>query len=281
MNLATYRYHSEVAPNPFAKKLPIPNVGRIVLTTSCKGGVGKSTVALNTAIALAKAGHRVGLLDADVYGPSIPTMTNTNGMPLQMTQDEKFLPVYAHGIETVSVGNAVGKESALMWKGPLIGGLIGQLMKQSQWSTLDYLIVDTPPGTGDVQMALYDSAPIDGSLIVTSPQNVAMADVIRNVDMFNKMKIPVLGVVQNMDGFVCPCCKEVTKIFDGKLAEEMAKKNNYEMLASIPIDPTLSQCADKGIPAILQHPDSSYAKMFDSIAKKIVQKLPKKQAEPK
>ncbi|EAY22876.1 mrp, putative [Trichomonas vaginalis G3] len=270
------RFFAEAkAPNPFARKVPPQNVKHIILAASCKGGVGKSTVAMNTAIALTKQGMRVGLFDADLYGPSVPTMTLTSDSSLVMTQENKFLPVYVNGLETVSIGNAVKKEDALLWKGPAVGGLITQLLKDSLWSELDYLIIDTPPGTGDVHLALYDAVPIDGAILVTSPQNVAMADVIRNVDMFKKMRIPVLGLVRNFDGFVCPCCGEVTKIFQGQKADEMAKENKYEVLGSIPIDPAIAKAADSGIPAIDQAPDSAYAKVFQNIAKKIIEKVPK------
>ena len=262
-------------PNPFAKKLPLPNVKHVIVTASCKGGVGKSTVALNTARALAKEGCNVGLFDADIYGPSVPTMTLTTDGALTMTQEDKFLPVFVNGIETVSIGNAIKKESALMWKGPAVGGLISQLLKDSLWSDLDYLIIDTPPGTGDVHLALHDTIPIDGAILVTSPQNVAYADVIRNVDMFKKMRIPVLGLVTNLDGFVCPCCGEVTKIFNGTKSQDLASENHYELLGSIPIDPTIALAADNGFPAIDANPDSAYAKVFTKIAKKIMEKVPK------
>lgn len=272
---AVRRYFADAkAPNPFAKKLPLPNVSKIIMTASCKGGVGKSTVALNTAYSLSKAGYSVGLFDADIYGPSIPTMTCTLEGALQMTQEEKFLPVEVNGVECVSVGNAVGKEAALMWKGPAVGGLISQLLKNSLWSKLDYLIIDTPPGTGDVQISLHDTVPIDGAIMVTTPQNVAMADVIRNIDMFKKMRIPILGLVTNMDGFVCPCCQEVTKIFDGNLAEKMAKDNKIDIIGSIPIVNTIAEAADMGIPACLHDPNSVYSKVFADVAKKIIEKVP-------
>lgn len=270
-----YATKKSKGPNPFAKKLPLPNVKHIILAASCKGGVGKSTVALNTARALAKEGCSVGLFDADIYGPSVPTMTLTTEGALTMTQEEKFLPVFVNGIETVSVGNAIKKDAALLWKGPAVGGLIQQLLKDSLWSDLDYLIVDTPPGTGDVHLAIHDTVPIDGAILVTSPQDVAYSDVVRNVDMFNKMRIPVLGLVKNLDGFVCPCCGEVTSIFKGDKITQMAKENKYEIIGSIPIDPAIATAADNGFPAIDAAPDSAYAKVFTKIAKKIMEKVPK------
>ncbi|KAH0787660.1 iron-sulfur cluster carrier protein ApbC [Histomonas meleagridis] len=261
--------------NPFAKKRPLPDVGRIILTASCKGGVGKSTVALNTAISLSELGNRVGILDADLYGPSIPTMTSTTGNTLQRTQDELFLPIPAYGIETLSIGNAIKKDDALLWKGPLVGGLIGDLLTKTLWPPLDYLIVDTPPGTGDVQLSLYQSVKIDGAILVTSPQEVAIADVIRNIDMFKKMNIPILGIVQNFDGFVCPCCNKVTKIFNGRGGIDLAEKFKLEVLASLAVDPTLAEAADAGFPAVLKNPNSDYARAFRTLALRVMTKMPK------
>ena len=260
--------------NPFAKKLPIPNIKHIILTASCKGGVGKSTVALNTACALAKEGCSVGLFDADIYGPSVPTMTLTTEGALQMTHEDKFLPVFVNGIECVSLGNAISKESALMWRGPVVSGVIEQLLKQSLWSNLDYLIIDTPPGTGDVHLSLFQAVPIDGAVLVSAPQNVVQADVIRSVSMFNTMKIPILGVVKNFDGFVCPCCGEVTKIFKGT-DDQMPPEYKNNIIGSIPIDPTIALASDNGFPAIDANPDSAYSKVFKEIAQTIMKKVPK------
>lgn len=265
--------------NPFAKKLPLPDVGRIILTASCKGGVGKSTVALNTAITMSELGHRVGLFDADFYGPSIPTMTSTNDIRIQKGREDSFLPVPAYGIETISLGNAIPQDAALLWKGPLVDQVVQQFMKQTLWSPLDYLIVDTPPGTGDVQMALFNAAKIDGAVIVTSPQDVVYADVVRSIDMFKKMNIPILGIIQNFDGFVCPKCKKVTRIFKGNSAKELAKKFNLEILGSLPFDPLLSKAADEGFPAVLKSPDSAYSQTFRTIAMRLMAKVPKPEEE--
>lgn len=261
--------------NIFKKIQPLPDVGRIILAASCKGGVGKSTVALNTAITLSELGNRVGILDADLYGPSIPTMTSTTNNKLQQAGDQQFLPIPAYGIETLSIGNAIGKDDALLWKGPLIGGLIGDFLKKTMWSELDYLIIDTPPGTGDIQLSIHQNVKVDGAILVTSPQEVAVADVVRNIDMFKKMDIPVLGVVQNFDGFVCPCCKKVTKIFNGNGGRDLAEKYKLEVLGSLAVDPTLAEAADNGFPAVLKNPNSAYARVFRTIAMRIMTKMPK------
>lgn len=261
--------------NPFLKKKGIPGIGRIILAASCKGGVGKSTVALNTAVTLSELGNSVGIFDADLYGPSIPTMMATNDQKLQQIQEEGILPIPCYGVETVSIGNAIDRKAALMWKGPLIGGFINEVLKKALWSPLDYLIIDTPPGTGDVQLTLSNSFLIDGAILITSPQDVAVADVVRNIDMFKKMNIPILGIVQNFDGYVCPCCKKVTKIFQGNGAKDLSEKFNLEMLGSLAIDPTLAEAADQGFPAVLKAPDSSFANSFRTIAMRVMAKCPK------
>ncbi|OHS96424.1 mrp [Tritrichomonas foetus] len=261
--------------NPFMKKKPLPDVGRIILTISCKGGVGKSTVALNTAVALSELGNRVGILDADLYGPSIPTMTNTNDNTIQKVRDDAYLPVPAYGIETMSIGNGIPRDSALLWKGPLIGQMVESFLTKTMWSPLDYLIVDTPPGTGDVQLSLHSSVLIDGAILVTSPQDVVYADVVRNIDMLKKMNIPILGIIQNFDGFVCPCCKKVTRIFKGNSGAQLSKKFDIELLGSLPIDPTLAQAADEGFPAVLKSPDSAYSQTFRTVAMRLMMKAPR------
>jgi ATP-binding protein involved in chromosome partitioning len=265
--------------NPFAKKLSLPDIGRIILTTSCKGGVGKSTVALNTAVTLSELGNRVGLFDADFYGPSIPTMMSTTDSRIQQTQESSYLPIPAYGIETLSLGNGIPRDASLLWKGPLVDKTLDDLLKKTLWSPLDYLIVDTPPGTGDVQLSLFNSVKIDGAILVTSPQIVAVADVVRNIDMFKKIGIPVIGIVQNFDGYVCPCCKKVTSLFPGQGGRDLARKYDLELLASIAVDPTIAQAADDGFPAVLKHPDSSYAQAFRTIAARLMMKIPKENSE--
>lgn len=263
----------------FAKKEPLPGVGRVILAASCKGGVGKSTVALNTAVALSEIGNSVGLFDADVYGPSVPTMVNTVDNKLSATPDEEFVPISAYNIETISIGNLLSPKDALLWKGPAINGLLTQLLKKTQWPQLDYLVIDTPPGTGDVQMALHNLMPIDGAILVTSPQNAAASEILRNIDMFNKMKIPVLGIVQNFDGYLCPCCNKVTHVFPGQGGAEIAKKFNLELLGSLAIDPDIADAADEGFPAVLRKPNSKYAATFRTIARRIMAKVPRKLEE--
>lgn len=260
-------------------KSAIPGVGRILLAASCKGGVGKSTVALNTAISLSKTGAKVGLFDADIYGPSVPTITKTTDEYLIADKDSNFLPVSAYGIETVSIGNCSKKTEPLLWKGPLVGSVISELLTKSMWPPLDYLVIDTPPGTGDVHLDLSKLFKIDGTILVTSPQQISVDDVVRSVDAFTKMKIPILGIIQNFDGFVCDNCKTLTKIFPGNGAEQISNQYNIPLLRSIPIDPEIAECGDSGVPAIIQKPDSQYAKVFQEIADTIISLIPKVKPE--
>ena len=265
--------------NPFAKKVSPPGIGRVILTASCKGGVGKSTVALNTAISLSELGNRVALLDTDFYGPSIPTMTATTENEIGQIQEGQFLPVSAYGIETLSVGYALKKDQALLWKGPVMGDLVDKFITKTLWSPADYLIVDTPPGTGDVHMAIWNSCKVDGAILITSPQEVATADVLRNIEMFKKLNVPILGIVENFDGYVCPCCKKVTRIFQGNGGKELAKKFNLELLGSLAVDPMVAKAGDEGFPAVIKNPDSSFAQTFRTIGMRIMMKCPKVEIE--
>jgi ATP-binding protein involved in chromosome partitioning len=279
--LSFCRCFSQTTEKEVAKKMPfgikaLPGISNIVMTASCKGGVGKSTVALNTAVALQKAGNRVGLLDADIYGPSVPTIAKTQGMSLFSDKDGNFIPIDNYGISTVSVGNAIDPKSAMLWKGPIVGSLISELMRKALWPELDYLILDTPPGTGDVQLAIAQTVPVDGAIVVTQPQDVSVADVVRNFKMFETLKIKPLGIVQNMDGFKCPKCKTVTKILPGEGAKNLADKYKIPLIGSLPIDPEISASGDKGVPALISHPDSEYAQVFKDIAQLIMEKLPKR-----
>ena len=260
-------------------KQAIPDVGRIILTASCKGGVGKSTVAINTAVSLAKSGAKVGLFDGDIYGPSVATMANTNGKDLRSDKDANFLPITAHGIETVSLANTIGKDKALMWKGPLVGRVLAEFMRKAMWGKLDYLVVDTPPGTGDVHISLAQDFPIDGAVIVTTPQMVSVADVARSLDAFNQLNIPVLGLVENFGSFVCDGCKTKTKIFPGQGAQYLSDMFKVPLLGSLPIDPAISASGDKGVPYVIQNPDSEYSKVFRDIADTILSLVPKKEVK--
>lgn len=250
---------------------PIKGVKNAIAVASGKGGVGKSTVAVNLAVALAKAGAKVGLLDADVYGPSIPLMMGVHDKP--MMRDNKIVPLEAHGVRLMSIGFILDPDKALIWRGPLVAQLIGQFLNDVDWSDLDYLVIDLPPGTGDVQLTLVQKIPISGAVIVTTPQDVALADAIKGLKMFQEVKTPILGIVENMSGFVCPNCSTVHDIFGSGGGKRTAEANGVELLGQIPIEPAIREGGDSGMPAYLSHPDSATAAAFQHVAERVAGRL--------
>lgn len=250
---------------------PIKGVKNAVAIASGKGGVGKSTVAVNIATALAKAGAKVGLLDADVYGPSIPLMMGAHGRPLM--REQRIVPLEAHGVKLMSIGFILDPEKALIWRGPLVAQLITQFLNEVDWGDLDYLIVDLPPGTGDVQLTLAQKIPISGAVIVTTPQEVALADALKGLKMFEEVKTPVLGIIENMSGFVCPSCGETHAIFSSGGGQRIAEENGVELLGQIPIEPAIVTGGDTGNPAVLAEPDSATAQAFTHAASRVAGRL--------
>ena len=276
------RFESEAtlkAIQQLTKRDGIPGIGRIILTSGCKGGVGKSTVAVNTALALSDAGMKVGIFDADIYSPSIPHFCNLIENQLSLTSDKKFIPIPAYGIETISVGNGVEKDQALLWKGPFVPQLINELLKKAAWPVLDYLIIDTPSGTGDVLISINESVPIDGAIIVTTPQAVAINDAIRNLDAFKKLRIPVIGMVKNFDGYRCKTCNKPVELFKTHDPIDISKKYSIDLFGSIPMSQTISTSIETGFPAFLCEDDPSINVIFKQIAQKIIAKVPKKKEE--
>ncbi|WP_448576959.1 iron-sulfur cluster carrier protein ApbC [Thermomicrobium sp.] len=250
---------------------PIPGVKNTIAVASGKGGVGKSTVAVNLAVALAQEGATVGLLDADVYGPSIPLMLGAEEQPGLV--DNKIIPGRAYGIAVMSVGYILDPEKALIWRGPLVSQLIRQFLSDVQWGDLDYLVIDLPPGTGDVQLTLVQTIPLSGAIIVTTPQDVALADAIKGLQMFREVKTPVLGIVENMSYFVCPHCGHVAEIFGSGGGERVANKYGVPLLGQIPIDPSVREGGDRGVPVVVGQPDSSTAKAFREAARQAAARL--------
>ncbi len=250
---------------------PIKGVKNAVAVASGKGGVGKSTVAVNIATALAAAGAKVGLLDADVYGPSIPLMMGVTGRPLM--RDQRIVPLEAYGVKLMSIGFILDPEKALIWRGPLVAQLITQFLNDVDWGELDYLIVDLPPGTGDVQLTLVQKIPISGAVIVTTPQEVALADALKGLKMFEEVKTPVLGIVENMSGFVCPSCGETHHIFSSGGGERIARENGVELLGQIPIEPGIVTGGDTGKPAVIADPQSVTAASFTHAAARVAGRL--------
>ncbi|MEZ4504848.1 MAG: Mrp/NBP35 family ATP-binding protein [Thermomicrobiales bacterium] len=250
---------------------PIKGVKNAVAVASGKGGVGKSTVAVNIAVALARTGAKVGLLDADVYGPSIPLMMGTHDRPIM--KDNRILPIEAHGVKLMSIGFILDPEKALIWRGPLVAQLITQFLNDVEWGDLDYLIIDLPPGTGDAQLTLVQRIPISGAVIVTTPQDVALADALKGLKMFEEVKTPILGIVENMSGFVCPVCGTNHDIFDTGGGERIAREHNVELLGKIPLEPLVRAGGDTGSPIVVANPDTATAKAFDQAAARVATRL--------
>jgi ATP-binding protein involved in chromosome partitioning len=250
----------------------LPNVKNIVAVASGKGGVGKSTIAINLALALAKDGATVGLLDADIYGPSQPAMLGTAGEK-PVIQDRRIQPIIRHGIQSISIGNLVDANAALAWRGPMLGKALEQLIHDTQWEKLDYLVVDLPPGTGDVQLTLCQKIPVSGAVIVTTPQDLALLDVRRACEMLNKLNVPVLGVVENMSVYHCSHCGHEERIFGEGGGDKLAAEYGLASLASVPLNIRIREMTDSGNPPVVQDAESQAGKIFCEMARKVAAKL--------
>ncbi|WIY26050.1 Mrp/NBP35 family ATP-binding protein [Parasedimentitalea psychrophila] len=247
----------------------IPGVDRIIAVASGKGGVGKSTVSANLACALAAQGRRVGLLDADVYGPSQPRMLGISGRPAS-PDGKTILPMRNHGVTMMSMGLMTNEGQAVVWRGPMLMGALQQMMMQVQWGALDVLIVDLPPGTGDVQMTLAQKAEVDGAIIVSTPQDIALIDARKGIDMFNQLHVPILGMIENMSTHICSNCGHEEHIFGhGGVAAEAAKLN-VPLLAEVPLHLDVRLASDSGAPIVVAKPDSPQAQVFHAIARTLV-----------
>jgi ATP-binding protein involved in chromosome partitioning len=246
----------------------IPTVKHTIAISSGKGGVGKSTVAVNLACALVKQGARVGLMDADMYGPNVPMMMGVHKQPEQ--QDGKLLPAESHGVKLISMGFFVPEETPLTWRGPMIHTAIQQFFRDVLWGDLDYLLVDLPPGTGDAQLSISQLVPLSGAVIVTTPQEVALHDSRKGLVMFQKVNVPILGIIENMSYYVCGKCGERTEIFSYGGGERAAEKLGLPFLGRIPIDPAIRVGGDSGMPIVVADPNSPQAKAFTAIASAMV-----------
>ena len=247
----------------------VPGVDRIIAVASGKGGVGKSTISANLATALAAAGRKVGLLDADVYGPSQPRMLGVTGRPAS-PDGKTILPMRNHGVTMMSLGLMTGEGEAVVWRGPMLMGALQQMLMQVQWGKLDVLIVDLPPGTGDVQMTLSQKAHVDGAIIVSTPQDVALIDARKGVDMFNRLNVPILGMIENMSTHICSNCGHEEHVFGhGGVAEE-AKKLGVPLLAEVPLDLQIRLASDSGAPIVVSQPNSPQAKAFREVADRLI-----------
>ncbi|PTL85845.1 Mrp/NBP35 family ATP-binding protein [Vitiosangium sp. GDMCC 1.1324] len=246
----------------------LPQVKNVILVGAGKGGVGKSTVSVNLAAALAREGAKVGLLDADFYGPSVPLMTGITERPVS-PDGKSLLPLEKHGLKVMSIGFLVEADQALIWRGPMLHGALMQLVRDVRWGELDYLILDLPPGTGDVALSLSQSVRAAGAVLVTTPQDVALADVVRAKQMFDKVHIPVLGIVENMSQFVCPHCSQATPIFNRGGGHKAAEMFAIPFLGEIPLDLKIRESGDAGVPVVLSAPDSPEAQAFRTMARNI------------
>jgi ATP-binding protein involved in chromosome partitioning len=245
-----------------------PGVKNIILVGAGKGGVGKSTVALNIAAALSRLGASVGLLDADIYGPSLPILTGATEKPTS-TDGQRIDPIRRHGLSLMSIGFLIDPADALVWRGPMVTGALMQLLRDVRWGELDYLLLDLPPGTGDVPLTLAQNVRAAGVVLVSTPQDVALADVIRAKLMFDKVSIPVLGIVENMSSFVCPHCRTETAIFDKGGARAAAEKFAIRFLGEVPLDLAIREGGDRGLPVVAGAPDSPQAAAFVTVAKNV------------
>jgi ATP-binding protein involved in chromosome partitioning len=250
----------------------VPGVKAIIAVASGKGGVGKSTVASNLALALARQGHAVGLLDADIYGPSQPRMLGIRGRPT--SADGKILePMQAYGIKVMSMGFLVAEETPMIWRGPMVMSALQQLLRDVNWGALDFMIVDLPPGTGDAQLTMAQQVPLAGAVIVSTPQDIALIDARKGLNMFRKVDVPVLGIIENMSYFACPNCGHVTHIFSHGGAREEAERLGVEFLGEVPLDMAIRETSDQGRPIVMSQPDSPHATAFLHIADRVAARI--------
>ncbi len=250
---------------------PVPGVNHIIAIASGKGGVGKSTLTANLAVALAAQGQRVGLLDADVYGPSQPRMLGISGRPASGPDGKTILPLRNHGVTLMSIGLMAGQDEAVVWRGPMLMGALQQMLFQVQWGALDVLLVDLPPGTGDVQMTLGQKTRLDGAIMVSTPQDVALLDVRKGIDMFQKMSVPILGMVENMSTHICTNCGAEEHIFGHGGVQAEAARIGAPLLAEIPLTLNIRTASDGGAPIVVASPNSAEARAFQRLAKRMIQ----------
>jgi ATP-binding protein involved in chromosome partitioning len=249
----------------------IPEVRHTIAVSSGKGGVGKSTVAVNLALALRQSGATVGIIDSDVYGPDVPLMLGTKGKPGMF--DNRIMPVEAHGLKVMSIGLLVNEREPLVWRGPMIHSFIQQMLKDVMWGALDYLVFDMPPGTGDAQLSLSQVLPLSGVVMVTTPQDVALLDVRKAIGMFQRLNVPILGVVENMSTFACPHCGQHTSIFGETGGQRVADEYGAPLLARLPLDPETRIGGDEGTPITVRKPDSAQALAFRNLAAAVAQRI--------
>lgn len=250
----------------------LPNVKNVIAVASGKGGVGKSTTSVNLALALAAEGATVGLLDADIYGPSQPQMLGISGRP-DSNDGKSMEPMEAHGLQAMSIGFLVDTDTPMVWRGPMVTGALEQLLRDTKWRDLDYLVIDLPPGTGDIQLTLAQKIPVTGAIIVTTPQDIALLDARKGLKMFEKVGIPILGIVENMSTHICSNCGHEEHIFGAGGGETMCKDYNVDLLGSLPLDIKIREQADSGKPTVVANPESDIANIYKTIARQAAIKI--------
>jgi ATP-binding protein involved in chromosome partitioning len=251
---------------------PLPGVDAIIAVGSGKGGVGKTTLAVNLALALSKLGHKVGLLDADVYGPNVPLMLSLNTQP-RVLADNRIEPLEAHGLKVISVGLLNPGDKPLIWRGPMLHSIIKQFLGSVEWGQLDYLVVDLPPGTGDVSLSLIQTVPLTGAIVVSTPSDVSLQDARKAIEMFRQMKVDLVGMVENMSYFVCPHCNHEIDIFSRGGAEKTAKQFGVSFLGNVQLDPDIRKSGDGGKPTVLEGETSPHAKSLFEFARNVIARV--------
>ncbi len=271
--------HRIPARAPQGELKPLPQVRNVIAVGSGKGGVGKSTVAVNLALALAAEGASVGVLDADIYGPSVPMMLGLSGRP-DSPDGKSIEPMRAHGLQAMSIGLLVDQDTPMIWRGPMATSALTQLLGETRWEALDYLVVDLPPGTGDIQLTMAQKIPVAGAVIVTTPQDIATLDARKALKMFEKLGIAVLGLVENMAMHVCSNCGHVEHVFGAGGGERMAERYGVPLLGSLPLDAAIREQGDAGVPVVAARPDSSVAAQWRALAARMVAELEKRPRAP-
>jgi ATP-binding protein involved in chromosome partitioning len=249
---------------------PLPGIQNVITVGSWKGGVGKTTISVNLAIALARNGYKVGLLDGDVYGPNVPLMMGTSAQP-RVVGEGRIEPLEQHGVRTISVGLLNPGDKPLIWRGPMLHSIIRQFLQQVVWGSLDHLIIDLPPGTGDVAISLIQTVPVTGAIVVCTPSDVALQDARKAIEMFKQLKVDILGIIENMGRFVCPHCHTEVDIFSKGGGERTARQFGVPFLGSIELDPKLREAGDKGEPLVIKDPQSETAKSFYQLAQRVAE----------
>jgi ATP-binding protein involved in chromosome partitioning len=260
--------HGQQPPAP----QPLPGVDAIIAVGSGKGGVGKTTLSVNLAVALARMGHKVGLLDADVYGPNVPLMLGVNGQP-RMIGENRIEPLEAHGLKVISVGFLNPGDKPIIWRGPMLHQIMRQFLGLVEWGHLDYMIIDLPPGTGDIALSLVQTVPLTGAVVVSTPSDVSLQDARKAIEMFRQMKVDLVGVAENMSYFVCPHCQHEIDIFSRGGAEKTAKEFGVPFLGSIELDPEVRKAGDGGKPVVLEGESSAHAKSMYAFARRVVDRV--------